>query len=118
MQETLTPESIMLFEFTVSNRWWDSWRGGGHTAATDPGQRGWRAAPVGKVLVVGRRGVPGCFSVMQLSRGKLDVAVYDDYLPEALAAAAKGHCPPADVNRVVDAIPGWALPFIDMVEKG
>jgi hypothetical protein len=112
---------MALKEFSVSNRWWDDLFGGGHTVATDPAKRGWRAAlaaPGSGVLVVGRRGVAGCMSVMQLSGGRLDVAVYDDVTPESLAASARTRCPAADVIRQVEAIPGWSLPFIEMIENG
>lgn len=110
---------MALKEFQVSNRWWDGLFGDGHTVATDPGKRGWRAAlaaPGSGVLVVGRRGVAGCMSVMQMSDGRFDVAVYDDVTPESLAESARTRCPMADVFRQVEAIPGWSLPFIDMIE--
>jgi hypothetical protein len=113
---------MALKEFQVSNRWWDGLFGGGHTTATDPGQRGWRAAltgPGSKVLVIGRRGAAGCISVMQLSEGRLDVAIYDEATPESVASVVKGGGRAlADCYRVVDQITGWSLPFIAEVENG
>jgi hypothetical protein len=115
----MTTTAVAVIEFKFSNRWWDGLWGGSHTAATDPTKRGWRAAPVGKVLVVGRRGVPGCFSVMQLSDGRLDVAVYDEATPESIAAGLRGGVA-VDVDGLWTAnpTPGWALPFIAEVERG
>lgn len=106
---------MALKEFRISFRWWDDWAGGGHTIQTDPTNRGWRCALLTKgsdVAVLGRRGVPGCFTVQKLS-GVLDVAVYDELCPEDLVK----RIPPADAYKQVPAIPGWALGLIQEMEK-
>lgn len=109
-------QTFSLKQFSVSNRWWADWAGGGHTVQTDPSNRGWRAAKLSKdgdLVVVGRPGVFGCFSVRQMKDGRLDVAVYDVRTPESL----KDSIPPADAYKVVDCIPGWALEFIQEQES-
>jgi hypothetical protein len=106
---------MALKNFTLSPMWWSDWRGSGHTAETDPGRRGWRAALLKKgsdLVVVGRRGVAGCLTVRLLGDGRIDVATYDYVAPEALLQGI----PTADAFKVVDLIPGWALPFIQEIE--
>jgi len=109
----------MLRQFKASNRWWSFLWGNGHTLKTDPTKRGWRAAPSKKgsdVLIVGRRGVPGCFSVMCLS-DCLDVATYDELTPKELAQQLDGGTAVADAYYQVSNVSGWALPFIKEVEN-
>jgi hypothetical protein len=56
---------------------------------------------------------------MQLSEGRLDVAIYDEATPESVASVVKGGGRAlADCYRVVDPITGWSLPFIAEVENG
>ena len=119
----------MLKNFTTSNRWWDFLWGNGHTLETDPTRRGWRAAlsrKGGSVLIVGRRGIRGCFSVMTFDRydyeamefiRKLDVAIYDDLTPEEVAQQVNVGRAVADEYREVDSISGWILPFIQEMER-
>lgn len=106
----------ILKDFTVDNRWWWGWAGGGHTVETDPTNRGWRCARVKKgedLVLLGRRGVKGCMTIRPLSNG-LDVAFYDELAPEDLI---RDGIPPADDYKSVDLIPGWALPLIQEVES-
>ena len=115
-------ETVTKFDpstFTVDNRWWvrNIW-GGGHTAETDPTQRGWRAARVtpNSAVLVGRRGKPGCFSAIQMSDGTIEVALYVETPEEVAASWKKGEvldCP----YRFVPNIPGWALPLIAQIER-
>lgn len=105
-----------LKDFPMATRWWVDWRGGGHTTATDPGNRGWRAgraAPGSDLVIIGRRGVKGCFSARLLSDGKVDVATYDEMTPEEVAVATKRY---ADIFRIVEFVPGWGLQFVDELE--
>lgn len=114
----------MLKEFSVDTRWWlDLW-GGGHTVDTDPTRQGWRARPAkagSKVLIIGRRGVAGAASVMQLSGGQLDVAIYGDQTPEAVAKAMD--IKPSDregsladpIFPVVPSTPGWGLRVLELI---
>jgi len=105
-----------LKEFTVSGCWWKDWLGGGWTPETVPTKRGWRAARCKSLhpdaVLIGRRGVKGCFSVMQY-RNLLDVIFYDDLTPEEVSAG----------NVIGDGMftdtttPGWALPLIAQCEE-
>ena len=107
-------------KFSVSDRWWDGIWGGGHTLATDPTHQGWRAAlshKDSKVLVIGRRTIRGCASVMRLSDGRLVVAVYDDATPEAISACVRERrpVPLADCILQVADIPGWGLAVLEKI---
>lgn len=106
-------------KFTSSARWWDNIWGGGHNQHTYPVNRGWRAAlskKGGKVLIVGRHGVEGCFSVMELGNSDLDVATYYELTPKQLAALLEAGRVQADAYKVVDNNDGWAMPFIQAME--
>lgn len=110
--------SYRLNEFTSTTRWWTHLWGGGHTIETDPTRRGWRAFPAGKAdaVLVGRFGVPGCFSAVPLSEGRLDVAFYDE-APEEVARLWKvGEHPDCDYLEVQDC-PGWALVAIQKLAE-
>ena len=107
-------------KFSVSDRWWDGIWGGGHTAETVPTRHGWRAALTAKgskVLVIGRRTIRGCASVMRLSDGRLDVSVYDDATPEEIAACVRERrsVPLADVILQTEAYPGWGLAVLEKI---
>lgn len=101
-------------------RWWEGLWGGGHTVATDPTHQGWRAALTAKgskVLVIGRRGITGCASVMRLSDGRLDVSVYDDATPEEIAACVREWrpVPYADCIFQTESYPGWGLAVLEKI---
>jgi len=106
-------------KFTIDTRWWLNllWCGGGHTFETDPAKRGWRALPLTKgdntFVLIGRKGVPGCFSARLMGDGRVDVVTYDDRTPQQVAAGDRV----ADCIRLVPGIPGWALPFIRELEN-
>lgn len=113
-----------LNEFTVDSRWWNNpnhqWTGGGHTAETDPTKKGWRAVAFSKgssFVLIGRKGVPGCFSARLMSDGRIDVAIYDEAVPETAVAALDAKELYADVFRQVHGTPGWALEFIQELES-
>lgn len=102
----------MLSNFTVRNPLLDpslAW-GGGHTVASDPMKEGWRIraiSPSSSGVLVGRRGIAGCFSAMPLSDGQLDVAIYLDTPEEVSRLFKEGS---ADARYIkVACIPGWAL---------
>jgi len=93
--------------------------GGGHTMETDPTKKGWIAKRLKEgsdILLVGRRGVEGCFSVDLWDSGQIDVAVYLD-TPEYVAANAKmGRNTDAWFFQM-DMYPGWALACIRILEQ-
>jgi hypothetical protein len=70
-----------------------------------------------KVLVIGRRTIRGCASVMRLSDGRLDVSVYDDATPEEIATAVREGrpVPLADVTLQTEAYPGWGLAVLEKI---
>jgi len=122
-----TPSSAALRQFTASPNWWsiNIW-GGGHTLETDPTQRGWKAGRPKEtmqgnplLILVGRRGVKGCFSVLPCSEGKkLDVLIYDDETPEEIIAQWGRHETPVYSHAMlVDNIPGWGLDVIQDIEQ-
>ena len=100
------------------------WEGGPHTVETRPYNKGWRCRPSKKgsmVLMVGRPGVEGCASIIQMSDGSLDVAVYSDRAPAWLADwlaaprdAREGY--DATYHRVA-AASGWGLRVIHLIEQ-
>jgi hypothetical protein len=114
---------LMLRPFTTNNRWWDSWIGGGWTVETIPTSRGWRAVRVSlddDRIVIGRRGMKGCLTATILPDfvGRLAtvlVAIYLDQTPEDVLKDEKRV---ADSFYDVPFIPGWALEFIQKLEKG
>ena len=107
----------MLTQFTIGFRWWDGLWGGGHTPASDPTLHDWRAAlphKDSKVLIIGRRAVRGCASVMQLSDDLLDVSVYDATPEEIAACVREGRpVPCADITFQTRDYPGWGLEVLD-----
>lgn len=116
-----------LKEFKVNPQWWrlNIW-GGGHTAETDPTRKGWWAyhgegsAP--DVVLVGRKGVVGCFSarptMMKSAEGnpRLDVAFYDE-TPESVVEGWKTYRYVDASFKMLDDIPGWGLEAIEVVGK-
>src|SRR4051794_4522085 len=79
----------MLKQFTNGNTHaHDAW-GNGHTPQTDPTRQGWRCRPAwdGGPLLIGPKGIKGCATLVPLSDGEWDVAVYDDSTPEEVIAA-------------------------------
>lgn len=109
-----------LNEFQSSSRWWllTIW-GNGHTGDTDPTQKGWRAAPVKgsrtDAVLVGRRGVQGCFSVRRMADGWLDVAIYDETPEEIARCWRESQFCDAIFKRVAH-VSGWGLEAIALVE--
>ena len=109
-----------LNNFSVSDRWWEGLWGGGHTVDSDPTRQGWRAAlshKDSKVLVLGRRNIRGCASVMRMSDGRLDVSVYDDATPEEIAACVRERrrVPLADCVLQTGPYPGWGLAVLEKI---
>lgn len=120
-------------EFTVSAQ--QSWSatlpwGGGHTVETDPTRRGWRIRAVSHQLaVLGRTGVPGCMSVMpcMVNRSSnnpegvpgFDVAFYDTEKPEDVFQSLRDRSegPGADAFQQTPDHSGWALPFVEEIER-
>ena len=108
-----------LKNFTVRPTGWAEfiW-GGGHTAETDPTRQGWRVRPLGEgssTVLVGRKGIEGCFSARMVGK-EVDVAVYLE-TPEHVAREFAA-------GRVVDAryvqVPsssGWGLTAIEELNK-
>ena len=110
----------VLNAFSLSDRWWEGLWGGGHTVDTDPTRRGWRAAlshKDSKVLILGRRGVVGCASVMRMAGGRLDISGYDDATPEEISACVRERrpVPLADVTFQTEASPGWGLAVLEKI---
>lgn len=107
-----------LREFKTDPAWWrlTLW-GGGHTSETLPTNRGWRAAKAGgpDVVLVGRKGVKGCFSARPFGEGRLDVAVYGES-PEEVVSAWKAREYLDPIYKTVEHVPGWALPFVRELE--
>lgn len=105
-------------EFTLDSRWWLSliW-GGGFTHETDPTRQGWRAARVKKgseILLIGRRGMAGCASVLRGSA--LDVALYIETPEEVAACIKEGNGATLDPIYVsVPETPGWGLAVIEKI---
>lgn len=96
----------------------DIW-GGGHTPASVPTAQGWRVvrsttAAGSPRLLVGRRGMPGCFSAMPLSDNRVDVCLYEE-TPEEVSAAWKQRVPLDGMFKVVSAYPGWGLSVLELV---
>lgn len=110
---------MALKEFTSSSKWWDGMWGGGHTVGTDPTQHGWKAClskPDSHVLVVGIPGKAGCFSVVQLSDQKADVAVYDSLTPSDLVKLLSTGTAYADGYITIDLTPGWFLGIVGKLD--
>ncbi len=119
-------KSFKLKEFKASwrsnplvvNAW-----GGGHTHETDPTRRGWRIRPVKEnrkgAILFGRPGKPGCFSVVSLSDGELDIAMYDGRPEDVSDYLRTGqHCEGSwdpDYHEAKN-ISGWALEFVQEIE--
>jgi len=113
----------ILKSFSISPQ--ASWEGtspwgGGHTHETDPTRRGWRLRAVSTNLaIIGRRGKPGCISVMPISGGQFDVAWYEE---DPATVDANLRQPREDRDNLdpiyvpVAAVPGWALRFIERIE--
>ena len=114
--------NVVLRDFKVSANWWnlDIW-GNNHTILTDPTKKGWRAfrAPINaKLVLVGRKGVKGCFTALLLSNNKIDVLIYDDFTPEEVIAIwEKNERPLFDDSMMLDNICGWGLSVISNIEK-
>ncbi len=107
-----------LIEFSVSPRAWafDLW-GNGHTLETDPSRQGWRKAHAGRcpeTVLVGRRGVAGCFSARPYLGNQVDIAVYDETPEEVAAAWAKGESLDAYYVQM-PLISGWGLVALEFV---
>jgi hypothetical protein len=106
--------------FTTSNRWWSFMWGNGHTPQTDPTRQGWRAKSLSKgsrTLLVGKPGVPGCFSAVPLG-GVVDVALYEE-TPEKVRAhlmkeEGASYCDPT-YHQVAD-ISGWGLEALRLLK--
>lgn len=118
------PSSAALRQFTASPNWWsiNIW-GGGHTRETDPTQRGWKAGRPKEtrqgnplLILVGRRGVKGCFSVLPVV-GILDVLIYDETPEEIIAQWGRHETPVYSHAMRVDNIPGWGLELIELIEN-
>jgi hypothetical protein len=117
-----------LREFSLpAGHWWRSsipW-GGGHTPQTDPGSitkpvsERWRLAhgegSGPDVVLGGRKGRPGCFSVRPLSGGTLDLAVYLE-TPEEVSAAWQAGVNLDPSYHEITNVPGWGLVAIELVE--
>ena len=118
--------AIRLSDNPVSSEVW----GSGHTIETDPTQRGWlcrKAWPMKpgcthQVLMLGRRGVAGCATIIRcrdvLSGGAiLDVAVYWE-TPEAVrdSVIQTGKNQHNAVYRQIPDVPGWGLEVIRLIE--
>lgn len=92
--------------------------GGGWAPGEAPSDKGWRARWSGKVLIVGRRGVPGTFSAMRMTEG-WDVAWYPDEKPNEIVAEmnkADGNLAIFDpMYFQVGAYPGWMLTAFEKV---
>lgn len=85
--------------------------GSGHTRETDPFLKGWRAKLIKGTdnVLVGRRDVPGCFSVRALGDGDLDVALYYGETATQVARAFKaGQVLDAEYITLKDST-GWGL---------
>lgn len=109
----------MLNEFSVSTNWWSLliW-GGGHTLETDPTKKGWRCGLIrkgGENILVGRRGIPGCFSVARMGNNRLDVALYEETPEEVMAGFKTKTVWPEFIT--LDEIPGWGLKAVEEVAK-
>jgi len=108
---------VNLKDFASPNRWWGFIWGGGHTAATDPQNQGWRASLCvkgGSVLLVGRKGVKGCATVVQLSDNRIDVALYEESTPEEIATASTPDRVALDpVYIQLEMYPGWGLTLLE-----
>jgi hypothetical protein len=52
-----------------------------------------------------------------MSDGRIDVAIYDEAVPETAVAALDAKELYADVFRQVHGTPGWALEFIQELES-
>lgn len=107
-----------LKEFSVSPTAWalSIW-GGGHTRETDPSQKGWRVRPLTKgnsIVLVGRRGVEGCFSVQPMLEGDLDIALYQETPEQVAAMKAAGEYVDAVFHSVPNT-PGWGLTAIELL---
>ena len=92
--------------------------GNGHTTATDPMRRGWRARYIKgceRVLLVGIQGIEGCFSMVPGSK-KLHIAAYLE-TPETVAKAKRqGDYVDANYHTLADAS-GWGLEAIRLLRE-
>lgn len=106
---------MALNEFKAQDRgWWNNpnhqWTGGGHTTETDPTKKGWKAFrhPTERdTVVIGRRGVKGCFTGLLLT-GIIGISIYrDNTVEEVLENKA---AEPKELTFIDDS-PGWALEY-------
>jgi len=101
--------------------WATYWCEGPVTRVTDPMKRGWRCRPAFKgsedyCYIIGRPGIGGCASVIAMSRGTLDVAIYED-TPKEISSIISNGGREADAYREIDDIPGWGFKVIQLIQK-
>lgn len=75
-------------------------------------------------MIIGRPGTPGTASVMQLSGEQLDVAIYGDVAPEAVAKAMgleRGDPERAILGDPIYVqvfnVPGWGLEVLELIKE-
>lgn len=109
----------MLKEFRVSSRpdvatiW-----GNGHTRETDPMLKGWRVVTPypqrPELLMIGRKGVKGCATILPLPDERLDVAIYYNTPKEVVDKGSMGLDPKfVQINNHF----GWGLEVLREIQK-
>jgi len=92
--------------------------GGGHTTETDPMRKGWRACYSGsnkRVLLVGKKDVEGCFSMVPMEKD-LSLAFYLE-TPEYVNKNINNEEYTDASYEVVPDVPGWGLKAIEILKK-
>ena len=110
--------------FNTTTRWFEFWAGNGHTIDTDPTRKGWKVKQVrgrkDQLVIMGRvvdgKQLAGCASILPLSDGRLDVAIYEDLTPkEVLDTWANGDYIDCPYFQIKD-VSGWGLAVISRIE--
>lgn len=91
--------------------------GNGHTPQTDPARQGWRCrqAWADGPLLLGRKGVKGCATLVWHDEGVWDVGVYANSTPEEVIAA-RANVGLVDGFFEVDDRPGFGLAVIRLID--